>query len=68
MKLPLPHSTYDMRAEIERNRRLEAADAANHKRGQAVEIGGGQVILTAPDGGRWAITISNAGALGTVAV
>jgi len=54
---------YSASAENERNRVIEQADYRNHKRNSDVEIGEGRLILTAPNGGRYNITVSNAGAL-----
>lgn len=59
MKLPLAPSPQ----EAERNRQIEAADRENHKRGRDVEIGQGRLILTSPNGTRYDITVSNAGAI-----
>ena len=53
---------------IESNRAIEQADAVNVKRGRDYEVGQGRVILTASDGTRWALTVSTAGVLSTVAL
>ena len=63
MRLPMTSPTYSANLENERNRVLELADYSNHQRNQDVEIGEGRLILTAPNGGRYNITVSNAGAL-----
>lgn len=63
MKLPLPSGSYDRVAEQRRNGIIEQADARNHKRGQDVEIGEGRLILTSPDGTRFAIEVDNAGTI-----
>lgn len=63
MKLRNPGPVYNRDNEADRNRQLEAADRENHKRGRDVEIGEGRLILTSPDGTRFDITVSNAGAL-----
>jgi hypothetical protein len=57
-----------MRTEAARNRQLEQADSENHKRGRDIEVGQARVILTSPNGTRYALVVSNAGALSTVAV
>lgn len=68
MKLPSPPSRYMLGAENQRNRVIEQADAENHKRNRDVEVGVGRVILTAPNGTRWAIAVSNAGVLSATAL
>lgn len=68
MRLPPPSASYDARLEIERNRQIEDADRNNQKRGQDMEVAPGRLILTSPDGTRYALTVSNAGALGTAAL
>lgn len=49
-------------------RAIEQADRMNYKRGQDIEVGTNSVILTAPNGMRYRLVVSNAGALSTVAV
>lgn len=68
MRLPTPQPRYDMRTEAARDRQLEQADAENHKRGRDVEVGRARVVLTSPNGTRYALVVSDAGALSTVAV
>ena len=68
MKLAMPTISYSPRYMIESNRAIERADSENIKRGQDYEVGQGRVILTASDGTRWALTVSVAGALSTVAM
>lgn len=46
---------------------LEAADLENFKKGRDIEVSGGRVILTSTGGIRWALVVSDAGALTTVA-
>lgn len=52
-------------AELARNGILERADAENHKRNRDIEVGAGRVWVTAPDGGRWAVTMATDGAIGS---
>jgi hypothetical protein len=47
-------------------RAIEAADRANYKRGQDIDVGENSIILTAPNGTRYKLVVSNAGLLGTV--
>lgn len=68
MKLPLPGRTYDPLREQRRNGLIEQADSGNHKRGRDVEIGDARLILTSPDGTRYAVEVDNAGNLSASAV
>jgi hypothetical protein len=68
MKLQPPSLAYNRLREIERNRKLEEADRSNMKRDQDVEIGSRRLILTSPDGSRWSVTVSDAGALTATAL
>ena len=68
MRLPDPSAKYDIRRESERNRILEQADTTNLKRGQDIELSEGRMILRSPNGTRYAVTVDNAGNLGTVAL
>lgn len=63
MILPRATEAYSRRTEEARNRVIEKADEQNHKRNRDVEIGNGRLILTSPNGARWSITVSNAGAI-----
>lgn len=64
MKLQNPAPTYTPRAELERNRAIEAADRDNRKKMQDVEITSEErLILSSPDGTRWKITVDNAGTI-----
>ena len=49
-------------------RAIESADKMNFKRNQDVDIGANALILTAPNGTRYKVVVSNAGALSTVLV
>lgn len=69
MKLPTPAKSYDIRQETMRNSFIEAADLLNRKKGQDLEIAGSErLILSSPDGTRWKITVSNAGAVSATAI
>lgn len=68
MTLPSPPKVYSQSVTARTNAELESADAENHKRNRDVEIGFSRVILTSPNGTRYAITVSNAGVLSTVVV
>ena len=62
--MKLPRS--DDRTLTEISRQVEAADSMNYKRDRDLEIGQNRVILTSPNGSRYAITVSNGGVLSTV--
>lgn len=49
-------------------RQIEQADATNYKRDRDLEIGDNRVILTSPNGSRYALTVDNAGVIGTTAL
>lgn len=49
-------------------RQIEQADSMNYKRDRDVEIGDNRVILTSPNGSRYALTVDNAGVIGTTAL
>ncbi len=67
MRLSSPPGQYSPVHESRRNADIELADRQNLKRGQDVETQG-RIILKAPNGTRWALQVSNAGALSAVAV
>lgn len=68
MILPKAPAAYE-RADQDRLREaLRRADGEYLKRGRDVEVGSGRLILTAPDGSRWAIRVSNTGLLTAAAV
>lgn len=69
MKLPVPPAVYDASRETAKNNLLERADLQNRKLNSDVEIAGSErLILSSPDGTRWKITVSNAGALSATAL
>lgn len=69
MNLPQPLDSYDAGRERLRNLAIEQADRNNHKRGRDIEVGKDErIVLTAADGGRWALTVNNDGTLNTSAV
>jgi len=63
--LPRPGDIYERATEDRRNRALELADSDNRKRGQDIELRDDRLILRSPDGTRYALTVTNAGVLGT---
>jgi len=68
MKLPIAPQAYDRANEQQTRFQLEQEDAQNLKRGNDVEMGRGRIILTAPNGSRWVLTVGNTGTLGTTAL
>lgn len=67
--LPNPPLQYEPSAESQRNQLIEQADNMNHKRGADVELGREErIIMRSPDGSRWAVSVSNAGALEVTAL
>lgn len=62
MKLPTPDDQF-MRESF---RILERMDGNNFKKNQDLEIGQNRVILMSPNGTRYALVVSNTGALSTV--
>lgn len=64
MKLPNPPVRYDPSFEAQRNGFIEQMDQQSFKRQADVEIVLPQrLILRSPNGSRWVISVSNAGAL-----
>ena len=63
MKLPRQPNVYDRVHEQRRSREIELADTLNVKKGQDIDLGSGSLILTSPNGTRYAITIDNNGNL-----
>jgi hypothetical protein len=68
MKVPTPPQTYTPVAEAQRNFLLENADRLNRKTNADVEISSSRLILTSPNGTRYSVTVSNAGALSATAL
>lgn len=60
-----PPQDEDMRQNF---RAIEMADRMNYKRDQDLEINNNRIILTSPNGTRYAVTVDNAGVLSTVVV
>lgn len=64
--MKLPRQTDRNLTEIARQ--IELADKQNYKRDRDLEIGDNRVILTSPNGSRYALTVDNAGVLSAIAV
>lgn len=63
MSAPQPPRTYDVRWASEMKRTLDQVERESHKKLQDLEMGPARLILTSPNGTRYSITVSNAGAL-----
>ena len=60
-----PPPRYDQTYVIQINQALESEDLRNRKKGTDVEMGPGEkLILRAPNGTRWMLTVSNTGTVG----
>ena len=70
MSLPLPSAPaqYDPRDQASVRRAIRDADALNQKTNQDITVQGRRLILIAPDGGQWAVTVNNSGVLGTTSL
>jgi hypothetical protein len=67
MKLPAVPDIYSPAVERRRTAVIEAALAGALRRNADNDLGAGSIILTAPDGSRWKLVVSNSGVLSTVA-
>jgi hypothetical protein len=69
LRLPIPPNRYDPDYERRRNLALESADTLNQKKNVSFDVAGqasgnGQTLyLYSPNGSRWSISVSNAGAI-----
>jgi hypothetical protein len=69
VSLPKPTGQYDYQNEVETRRQLETAFNDALSRQETITLQPGQnLVLTSPNGTRYAITVDNTGALGTTAV
>jgi hypothetical protein len=68
MRLPDPPPKYDQEHQSDVQVRLESEDRANHKRGRDIEVSPARLILTSPNGTRYAVAVDNAGAISTSVV
>ena len=65
IKLGRAPDRYDQRAEQEFRTEMDRRDLMVFKRGRHLDLGGKDfyVVLYSPNGNRWAVSVSNAGAL-----
>lgn len=68
MSFPNASQDYDHGNETRFRAAVNQADMQNHKRNRDIEMGQARLILTSPNGTRYAVAVDNAGALSTVAV
>ena len=68
MKLPQAKPTYSQVDDQTARSLIERADADNLKKGRDIEVSPGRLIIKSPNGSRWSITVSNAGAISAVAL
>lgn len=70
IKLGAAPSKYDQRLEQEFRTEVDKRDRMVHKKGRHIDLGGSDfyVIMYSPNGSRWAVSVSNAGALTVTAL
>lgn len=69
MSLPRAKADYSTEDQDRLRIEIDKMDAKNRKTGQDVEIAGSErLILASPNGSRWSVVVSNAGALSAVAL
>jgi hypothetical protein len=69
MSLPRAPETYSKDDQDRFRKTLDQLDTQNRKKQQDVEIAGSErLILASPNGSRWSVQVSNAGALSAVAL
>jgi hypothetical protein len=69
MSLPRAPNAYSREDQDRLRTELDKMDAKSRKAGQDVEVAGSErLILSSPNGSRWDIQVSNAGALSAVAL
>ena len=67
MNLPKAPPQYDAANEAQARSAIEREDARNMKKGGNILAGKGALVLTAPNGSLWQVTVSNTGALSATA-
>jgi hypothetical protein len=68
LNVPSPAPSWSPAYQIRVNQALESNDLTNRKKGTDVELFPERLILRSPNGARWQITVSDAGAIGAVAL
>tara|TARA_R100000231_G_scaffold111695_1_gene82809 strand:+ start:851 stop:1057 length:207 start_codon:yes stop_codon:yes gene_type:complete len=68
MKLPAAPQEYNASLQQQSNFILEQEDRKNFKKDTDININDGRLILKAPNGTRYKLTVDNSGNLGTTAI
>ena len=68
MILPKPPKQYDTKDESITRSMIEQADRQKGKFNRDYDVADGRIILTSPNGTRYAIEVDNAGTLSTTAI
>lgn len=66
--LPTAPSKYDQKNEQSTRGAIQTEDANNLKKNTRIYLGSGSIVLKAPDGSQWELSVDNTGALGTTAL
>ena len=67
MNLPKAPVKYDAANETQTRSAIEREDARNLKKGGNILVGKGVVVLTAPNGSLWQVTVSDSGVVSATA-
>ena len=68
MRLPTPPEQYSPLHQSDTQRQVEIADGQNYKKDQDAFFNKNRIILTAPNGTKYALLVSNTGALSAAPV
>lgn len=68
MKLPSTAAQYNATLQQQTNFLIEQEDRRNFKKDTDININDGRLILKAPNGTRYKLTVDNSGNLGTTAI
>ena len=68
MSLPNPPLVYDQRDQAAMRALIERWMTGTHRRGDDIEVSPGRLIIKSPNGTRWSIVVSNAGAISATAI
>jgi len=68
MKLPSTAAQYSATLQQQTNFLIEQEDRRNFKKDTDININDGRLILKAPNGTRYKLTVDNSGNLGTTAI